>query len=121
MRAGVNVITPNKKAGSGPLDRYLRLKAMQRESYMHFFYEVRPKQLLPNSQPNATAEHENLVLVANRRNHVANACLCAAAPCCLTAPQPASSCSLLEERFACAWCHCLPVGSMMLPTSQFVR
>jgi hypothetical protein len=29
------------QAGSGPLDRYLRLKAMQRESYMHFFYEVR--------------------------------------------------------------------------------
>lgn len=36
----VNDLTP-LQAGSGPLDRYLRLKAMQRESYMHFFYEVR--------------------------------------------------------------------------------
>ncbi len=30
-----------RQAGSGPLARYLRLKTMQRESYMHFFYEVR--------------------------------------------------------------------------------
>jgi hypothetical protein len=36
----VDDLTP-LQAGSGPLDRYLRLKAMQRESYMHFFYEVR--------------------------------------------------------------------------------
>ena len=34
------------QAGSGPLDRYLRLKAMQRESYMHFFYEVCKPQTL---------------------------------------------------------------------------
>jgi hypothetical protein len=39
-RIKVNDLTP-LQAGSGPLDRYLRLKAMQRESYMHFFYEVR--------------------------------------------------------------------------------
>lgn len=38
---GINIITPNKKLGSGPLDRYLAVRNLQRESYIHFFYEVR--------------------------------------------------------------------------------
>ncbi|KAK1295955.1 hypothetical protein QJS10_CPB15g00189 [Acorus calamus] len=37
---GIHVITPNKKANSGPLDRYLKLKAQQRSSYTHYFYEA---------------------------------------------------------------------------------
>lgn len=37
---GIHVITPNKKANSGPLDRYLKLRAQQRESYTHYFYEA---------------------------------------------------------------------------------
>lgn len=37
---GIHVITPNKKANSGPLDQYLRLRALQRQSYTHYFYEA---------------------------------------------------------------------------------
>ncbi|XP_077213166.1 bifunctional aspartokinase/homoserine dehydrogenase 1, chloroplastic-like isoform X2 [Tasmannia lanceolata] len=37
---GIHVITPNKKANSGPLDRYLKLRALQRRSYTHYFYEA---------------------------------------------------------------------------------
>ncbi|BAT86660.1 hypothetical protein VIGAN_04433400 [Vigna angularis var. angularis] len=37
---GIHVITPNKKANSGPLDEYLRLRALQRQSYTHYFYEA---------------------------------------------------------------------------------
>ncbi|KAK6246627.1 Aspartate/glutamate/uridylate kinase - like 9 [Theobroma cacao] len=37
---GIHVITPNKKANSGPLDKYLRLRALQRQSYTHYFYEA---------------------------------------------------------------------------------
>ena len=37
---GVHVITPNKKLNSGPLAQYAALRAFQRESYIHFFYEV---------------------------------------------------------------------------------
>ncbi|KAK1273697.1 hypothetical protein QJS04_geneDACA009811 [Acorus gramineus] len=37
---GIHVITPNKKANSGPLARYLKLKAQQRSSYTHYFYEA---------------------------------------------------------------------------------
>lgn len=37
---GIHVITPNKKANSGPLDRYLKLRALQRQSYTHYFYEA---------------------------------------------------------------------------------
>lgn len=40
MKKGINIITPNKKLGSGPLDRYQAVRKMQRESYIHFFYEV---------------------------------------------------------------------------------
>ncbi|KAL9332829.1 hypothetical protein ACSQ67_002439 [Phaseolus vulgaris] len=37
---GIHVITPNKKANSGPLNEYLRLRALQRQSYTHYFYEA---------------------------------------------------------------------------------
>lgn len=37
---GIHVITPNKKANSGPLDRYLKLRTLQRKSYTHYFYEA---------------------------------------------------------------------------------
>ncbi|KAI4321213.1 hypothetical protein MLD38_034621 [Melastoma candidum] len=37
---GIHVITPNKKANSGPLDQYLKLRALQRQSYIHYFYEA---------------------------------------------------------------------------------
>ena len=40
MQKGIHIITPNKKLGSGPLDQYLALRHFQRESYIHFFYEV---------------------------------------------------------------------------------
>ncbi|KAM7256040.1 hypothetical protein ACFE04_011781 [Oxalis oulophora] len=40
LRKGIHVITPNKKANSGPLDQYLRLRALQRQSYTHYFYEA---------------------------------------------------------------------------------
>jgi bifunctional aspartokinase / homoserine dehydrogenase 1 len=40
MRQGVHVITPNKKLGSGPLDRYRRVRNLQRERMTHFFYEA---------------------------------------------------------------------------------
>ncbi|CAN1824363.1 Bifunctional aspartokinase/homoserine dehydrogenase, chloroplastic (Fragment) [Linum perenne] len=37
LRKGIHVVTPNKKANSGPLDQ---LRALQRQSYTHFFYEA---------------------------------------------------------------------------------
>ncbi|KAF5479378.1 hypothetical protein F2P56_000209 [Juglans regia] len=40
LRKGIHVITPNKKANSGPLDQYLKLRALQRRSYTHYFYEA---------------------------------------------------------------------------------
>ncbi|KAI8570063.1 hypothetical protein RHMOL_Rhmol01G0003900 [Rhododendron molle] len=40
LRRGIHLITPNKKANSGPLDQYLRLRALQRKSYAHYFYEA---------------------------------------------------------------------------------
>ncbi|KAB1210963.1 Bifunctional aspartokinase/homoserine dehydrogenase, chloroplastic [Morella rubra] len=40
LRKGIHVITPNKKANSGPLDQYLELRALQRQSYTHYFYEA---------------------------------------------------------------------------------
>ena len=49
MQRGLHIITPNKKLNSGPLQRYLALRQFQRESYIHFFYEVLaqlPSQLL---------------------------------------------------------------------------
>ncbi|XP_020698686.1 bifunctional aspartokinase/homoserine dehydrogenase 1, chloroplastic [Dendrobium catenatum] len=40
LRKGIHVITPNKKANSGPLDRYRKLRKLQRKSYTHYFYEA---------------------------------------------------------------------------------
>ncbi|KAJ0987088.1 hypothetical protein J5N97_005444 [Dioscorea zingiberensis] len=40
LRKGIHVITPNKKANSGPLDQYLKLRRLQRQSYTHYFYEA---------------------------------------------------------------------------------
>ncbi|KAL0915407.1 hypothetical protein M5K25_015819 [Dendrobium thyrsiflorum] len=40
LRKGIHVITPNKKANSGPLDRYRELRKLQRKSYTHYFYEA---------------------------------------------------------------------------------
>ncbi|KAK4747695.1 hypothetical protein SAY87_014281 [Trapa incisa] len=40
LRKGIHVITPNKKANSGPLDQYMKLRALQRQSYTHYFYEA---------------------------------------------------------------------------------
>ena len=41
MGKGINIITPNKKLSSGPYERYQQLKKLQRQSYMHYFYEVK--------------------------------------------------------------------------------
>ncbi|TVT99251.1 hypothetical protein EJB05_55377, partial [Eragrostis curvula] len=40
LKKGIHVITPNKKANSGPLDRYMKLRTLQRASYTHYFYEA---------------------------------------------------------------------------------
>ncbi|XP_057428892.1 bifunctional aspartokinase/homoserine dehydrogenase 2, chloroplastic-like isoform X2 [Lotus japonicus] len=40
LRKGMHIITPNKKANSGPLNQYLKLRALQRQSYTHYFYEA---------------------------------------------------------------------------------
>ncbi|XP_020103203.1 bifunctional aspartokinase/homoserine dehydrogenase 1, chloroplastic [Ananas comosus] len=40
LRKGIHVVTPNKKANSGPLDLYLKLRTLQRQSYTHYFYEA---------------------------------------------------------------------------------
>ncbi|KAL5713227.1 Bifunctional aspartokinase/homoserine dehydrogenase 1 [Ranunculus cassubicifolius] len=40
LSKGIHIITPNKKANSGPLDQYLKLRAFQRQSYTHYFYEA---------------------------------------------------------------------------------
>ncbi|KAJ0818666.1 putative homoserine dehydrogenase, Aspartate kinase [Helianthus annuus] len=40
LHTGIHIITPNKKANSGPLDKYLKLRARQRQSFTHYFYEA---------------------------------------------------------------------------------
>ncbi|XP_019167737.1 PREDICTED: bifunctional aspartokinase/homoserine dehydrogenase 1, chloroplastic-like [Ipomoea nil] len=40
LHRGIHVITPNKKANSGPLNQYLKLRDLQRQSYTHYFYEA---------------------------------------------------------------------------------
>ena len=40
LRRGIHVITPNKKANSGPLAYYKALRTIQRKSYTHYFYET---------------------------------------------------------------------------------
>ncbi|CAA7061285.1 unnamed protein product [Microthlaspi erraticum] len=37
---GLHVVTPNKKANSGPLEQYLKIRDLQRKSYTHYFYEA---------------------------------------------------------------------------------
>ena len=39
LRRGINIVTPNKKANSGPLDYYKEIRNIQRNSYTHYFYE----------------------------------------------------------------------------------
>jgi aspartokinase/homoserine dehydrogenase 1 len=40
MRKGIHVITPNKKANSGPLKTYLELRGLGQEVGSHYFYEA---------------------------------------------------------------------------------
>ncbi|MCD7457277.1 Homoserine dehydrogenase [Datura stramonium] len=40
LHRGIHVVTPNKKANSGPLDQYVKLRDLQRQSYTHYFYEA---------------------------------------------------------------------------------
>ncbi|GAB4174269.1 MAG: bifunctional aspartate kinase/homoserine dehydrogenase I [Wenzhouxiangellaceae bacterium] len=40
LAAGIHVVTPNKQAGSGPLDRYRALKAQVAEGRAHWRYEA---------------------------------------------------------------------------------
>jgi aspartokinase/homoserine dehydrogenase 1 len=37
---GIHVITPNKRAGAGPLDRYREIRRRARDAGRHFFYEA---------------------------------------------------------------------------------
>ena len=40
LSKGLHVVTPNKKANSGPLAYYKDLRSIQRNSYTHYFYEA---------------------------------------------------------------------------------
>ncbi|KAG0616791.1 hypothetical protein M758_5G142100 [Ceratodon purpureus] len=40
VKKGIHIITPNKKANSGPFDQYAKLRELQRQSYIHYFYEA---------------------------------------------------------------------------------
>ena len=40
MRQGIHVVTPNKKLGAGPLQRYHTVRNLARRAYTHWFYEV---------------------------------------------------------------------------------
>eukprot|EP00798_Chlamydomonas_sp_ICE-L_P005381 gene5381-5602_t len=40
IRMGIHVVAPNKKFGSGPLDRYKALKPLSLEAGRHFMYEA---------------------------------------------------------------------------------
>ncbi|KAL0351256.1 UNVERIFIED_CONTAM: Bifunctional aspartokinase/homoserine dehydrogenase, chloroplastic [Sesamum calycinum] len=40
LRRGIHVITPNKKANSGPLEQYLKLRTLQRQSYTLLLKEL---------------------------------------------------------------------------------
>lgn len=40
MQKRMHIITPNKKANSGPYEQYANLKELQRQSYTHYFYEA---------------------------------------------------------------------------------
>jgi aspartokinase/homoserine dehydrogenase 1 len=47
LERGIHVITPNKRAGSGPLDDYRELQARARSGSSHFFYETTVGAALP--------------------------------------------------------------------------
>ena len=47
LSRGIHVITPNKKAFSGPADYYQRLKASARQGGAHYFYETTVGAALP--------------------------------------------------------------------------
>jgi aspartokinase/homoserine dehydrogenase 1 len=40
MASGVHVVTPNKKVNSGPLERYNKIKDLQKYTQVHYFYEA---------------------------------------------------------------------------------
>lgn len=40
LRRGIHVVTPNKKAGAGPLDRYRAIRELGRDLSRHFLYEA---------------------------------------------------------------------------------
>jgi len=40
LSRGIHVVTPNKKANSGPYEYYKSLRNIQRDSYTHYFYEA---------------------------------------------------------------------------------
>ena len=47
LERGIHVITPNKKAGSGPLEDYEVLRALGKHGSSHFFYETTVGAALP--------------------------------------------------------------------------
>jgi aspartokinase/homoserine dehydrogenase 1 len=40
IERGIHVITPNKRAGSGPIERFERIRRLGRQHYTHFFCEA---------------------------------------------------------------------------------
>ncbi|BBN14241.1 hypothetical protein MPTK1_6g10010 [Marchantia polymorpha subsp. ruderalis] len=40
LKLGIHIITPNKRANSGPLEKYLSVRDIQRQSCTHYFYEA---------------------------------------------------------------------------------
>eukprot|EP00195_Chlamydomonas_chlamydogama_P012101 CAMPEP_0202897424 /NCGR_PEP_ID=MMETSP1392-20130828/6184_1 /ASSEMBLY_ACC=CAM_ASM_000868 /TAXON_ID=225041 /ORGANISM="Chlamydomonas chlamydogama, Strain SAG 11-48b" /LENGTH=426 /DNA_ID=CAMNT_0049583049 /DNA_START=61 /DNA_END=1342 /DNA_ORIENTATION=- len=40
IKMGMHIVSPNKKFGAGPLDRYLSLKPLSQEAGRHFLYEA---------------------------------------------------------------------------------
>jgi aspartokinase/homoserine dehydrogenase 1 len=47
LERGIHVITPNKRACSGPIDEYLKLQDLSRTGSAHFFYETTVGAALP--------------------------------------------------------------------------
>jgi len=47
LSRGINIITPNKKAFSGPMDAYRRLEATSEQGSSHYFYETTVGAALP--------------------------------------------------------------------------
>jgi aspartokinase/homoserine dehydrogenase 1 len=40
LNRGINIITPNKKAGSGPYERFQELRKLEQKTNAHFFFEA---------------------------------------------------------------------------------